>query len=87
MFWNTFCWELDEAPISSALCPERTGSVTIPAYLGPRGYGGVYLDGPEVDWGEVSELVRDSLSFVRAPSASGGSSIKQAMTVFRRSPI
>jgi len=42
----------------------------IPAYVGPRGWVGLYLDGPEVDWDEVSELVRDSYLLI-APKRLG----------------
>lgn len=37
--------------------PER---FYIPAYIGSRGWVGLRLDGPEVDWDEVSELVTGS---------------------------
>jgi hypothetical protein len=30
----------------------------MPAYVGPRGWVGLRLDRPTVDWGEVTELVR-----------------------------
>lgn len=42
----------------------------IPAYVGPRGWVGLYLDLPEVDWDEVSELVRDSYRLI-APKRLG----------------
>ena len=32
----------------------------MPAYVGPRGWVGLRLDLGEVDWGEVSELLRGS---------------------------
>ena len=32
----------------------------IPPYLGPRGWLGVWLDTPEVDWDRVEALVLDS---------------------------
>ena len=41
--------------------PER---FFVPAYLGPRGWIGVRLDLPEVDWAEVAELVWDSYRLV-----------------------
>ncbi|MFI7610784.1 MmcQ/YjbR family DNA-binding protein [Nonomuraea terrae] len=31
-----------------------------PPYVGHRGWAGVYLDVPEVDWDEVAELVADA---------------------------
>ena len=32
----------------------------LPAYIGPRGWVGVRLDVPPVDWGQVAALVRES---------------------------
>jgi hypothetical protein len=32
----------------------------VPAYLGPRGWVGVRLDMPRVDWGEIAYLVQTS---------------------------
>jgi predicted DNA-binding protein (MmcQ/YjbR family) len=32
----------------------------MPAYIGPRGWVGLRLDRPTVDWAEVTELVRGS---------------------------
>ena len=37
--------------------PER---FVMPAYLGPRGWVGMRVDGKSIDWGEVERLVRDS---------------------------
>jgi hypothetical protein len=42
----------------------------IPAYLGPRGWVGLYLDLPEIDWTELLELVRDSYLLI-APKRLG----------------
>jgi predicted DNA-binding protein (MmcQ/YjbR family) len=36
----------------------------VPPYLGPRGWLGLHLDTPEVDWAEVAELVTDSYRLV-----------------------
>jgi predicted DNA-binding protein (MmcQ/YjbR family) len=47
--------------------PER---FFIPAYLGPRGWVGYYLDLQSVDWAEVSELVRESYLLI-APKRLG----------------
>ncbi|MGH2968705.1 MAG: MmcQ/YjbR family DNA-binding protein [Solirubrobacteraceae bacterium] len=35
-----------------------------PAYLGPRGWVGLRLDTPEVDWDEVAGLIADSYLLV-----------------------
>jgi hypothetical protein len=32
----------------------------VPQYLGPKGWIGVYLDTPRVDWDEVAELAAES---------------------------
>jgi phosphoribosylglycinamide formyltransferase-1 len=32
----------------------------MPAYLGPRGWVGLRVDGKTIDWGEVERVVRDS---------------------------
>lgn len=32
----------------------------VPPYVGPSGWIGVYLDGPETDWKEVEELLLDA---------------------------
>ena len=38
----------------------------LPAYIGPRGWVGLRLDGGSIDWTEVAELVRSSY-FAVAP--------------------
>jgi hypothetical protein len=40
-----------------ALDPER---YFVPKYVGGRGWLGVYLDVPGVDWGEIEDLVEDA---------------------------
>jgi predicted DNA-binding protein (MmcQ/YjbR family) len=35
-----------------------------PAYIGPRGWVGLRLDIPGVDWGEVTEMIRGSYRLV-----------------------
>jgi hypothetical protein len=37
-----------------------------PPYVGHRGWIGVYLDVPRVDWDELAGLVRDAHAFVSA---------------------
>lgn len=32
----------------------------VPPYVGPKGWIGVYLDGPEVDWEHLAELLQDA---------------------------
>ncbi len=36
--------------------PER---FFVPPYVGPRGWVGVHLDGPDVDWSEIGSLLAD----------------------------
>jgi phosphoribosylglycinamide formyltransferase-1 len=36
----------------------------VPAYLGPRGWVGLRIDTPKVDWGEVRELVVESYRLI-----------------------
>ena len=36
----------------------------MPAYVGPRGWVGLRLDGKRIDWGEVEELARGSYQLV-----------------------
>jgi phosphoribosylglycinamide formyltransferase-1 len=48
---------VNEALIASA--PDR---FFMPPYVGPRGWVGLYLDRPRVDWEEVRELVTDAYS-------------------------
>jgi predicted DNA-binding protein (MmcQ/YjbR family) len=36
----------------------------MPAYVGPRGWVGLRLDGKRIDWGEVEELARGSYKLV-----------------------
>ena len=49
------------------MAPER---VFVPPYLGHRGWIGVHLDSPRVDWAMVSRLVAQSHALVAG--ASGG---------------
>ena len=44
----------------TALTAAQPARFYLPAYIGPRGWVGLRLDGGEIDWEEVAELVRDS---------------------------
>ena len=46
-----------EQTVLVASDPER---FFVPPYLGPRGWVGLWLDRPDVDWAEVGELVVDA---------------------------
>ena len=47
-----------------ALVAGDPGRYFVPAYLGARGWVGLWLDLPEVDWEEVAELVTESYRLV-----------------------
>src|SRR6266581_2405384 len=42
------------------LSREQPAKFYLPAYIGPRGWVGLRLDRPRVDWSEVAEFVRSS---------------------------
>lgn len=50
----------------------------MPAYVGPRGWVGLRLDVGEVDWEEVSELLRHSFLLIAPKSLSSKVSGHQA---------
>jgi predicted DNA-binding protein (MmcQ/YjbR family) len=41
-----------------------SGRFFVPPYVGGKGWIGVYLDVPDVDWAEVAELVEESYRLV-----------------------
>lgn len=45
---------------AAALVAENAEHFFIPPYVGHRGWLGVYLDVPEVDWEQVEEIVTDA---------------------------
>lgn len=49
----------------------------MPAYIGPRGWVGLRLDLPAVDWSEVKELLRGSYLLTAPAKRSGGKSKAQ----------
>jgi hypothetical protein len=49
---------------NSALAEVHPDRFHIPAYLGSKGWVGLWLDLGEVDWDEVSELMRDAYMLV-----------------------
>lgn len=36
----------------------------VPPYVGHKGWIGVYLDGPDVDWDELADLITDSYRLI-----------------------
>ncbi|HVE92822.1 MAG TPA: MmcQ/YjbR family DNA-binding protein [Actinomycetota bacterium] len=82
-----FCFEVGRpavnvkgAPgVQEALVEQDPGRYFVPAYTGPKGWVGAYVDGTP-DWDEIAELIEDSYRLVapkrlvseldgRAPSA------------------
>ena len=57
--WAAGPKELQEALVSGA--PER---FFVPPYVGHRGWVGLRLDLPEVDWDEVAGVVEDAHAYV-----------------------
>ncbi len=49
---------------NEALAGAQPRRFFLPAYIGPRGWVGLRLDLGEIDWDEVSELVRGSYRLV-----------------------
>lgn len=45
---------------NTALVAAQPDRFYMPAYVGPRGWVALRLDGPEIDWEEVEELMRMS---------------------------
>jgi hypothetical protein len=45
---------------NTTLADEDPARFFIPAYVGPRGWVGAWLDVPEVDWDRIEELVLDA---------------------------
>jgi phosphoribosylglycinamide formyltransferase-1 len=48
------------AGVNTALVTTGPERYTMPAYIGPRGWVGVYLDVANVDWDEAERLVEES---------------------------
>ncbi|MBD0283256.1 MAG: MmcQ/YjbR family DNA-binding protein [Thermoleophilaceae bacterium] len=49
---------------AEALAAAEPARFYTPAYLGPRGWAGLRLDGAEVNWTEVTDLVTESYALV-----------------------
>jgi hypothetical protein len=57
--WAAGPKELQEALVADG--PER---YFVPPYVGPRGWVGLRLDLPEVDWDEVAGVIEDAYAFI-----------------------
>jgi hypothetical protein len=49
-----------EPGVNRALANAEPDRFHIPAYVGPRGWLGLWLDLPEIDWDEIEELILDA---------------------------
>jgi hypothetical protein len=56
---------------NEALIAAHPGKFYMPAYVGPRGWVGLRLDVPGVDWQEVAELLKGSYRLI-APKRLAG---------------
>jgi hypothetical protein len=45
---------------NAAIASSNPDRFFLPPYIGPRGWIGLWLDLPDVDWDEVTELIFDS---------------------------
>src|SRR5258708_5034900 len=54
------CWCAATAEERDALVAEDPDRFFVPPYVGGRGWLGVYLDVPGVDWVELREIVREA---------------------------
>jgi len=57
--WAAGPMELQEALVADG--PER---FFVPPYVGPRGWVGLRLDLPPVDWDEVAGVIEDAYAFI-----------------------
>lgn len=57
-------WCAATAEERDALVAERPDRFFVPPYVGVRGWLGVYLDVPDVDWAEVDEIVREAFRMI-----------------------
>ena len=58
------CWCAAGAEERDALVAEDPDRFFVPPYVGGRGWLGVYLDVPGVDWVELNEIVREAYRLV-----------------------
>jgi hypothetical protein len=58
------CWCAATAEERDALVAEDPDRFFVPPYVGGRGWLGVYLDVPGVNWAELSEIVREAYRLV-----------------------
>ena len=56
---------------NTALAAAQPDRFYIPAYIGPKGWVALRLDGGAVDWDEVAELVRGSYRMVAPKKLAG----------------
>jgi hypothetical protein len=61
-------WCNAPAGIQAELVTTAPDRYFVPPYVGHRGWVGVYLDVPNVDWDEIAELVEDGYRMVAPKS-------------------
>jgi predicted DNA-binding protein (MmcQ/YjbR family) len=61
------------------LVRERPSQFYLPAYIGPRGWVGLRLDGPSVSWDEVGALIASSFSIVAPKTLASAVRSKKAL--------
>jgi hypothetical protein len=49
-----------ESGVNQELAASEPDRFHIPAYVGPKGWLGLWLDLPEIDWDEIEELILDA---------------------------
>ena len=54
------CWAAAAPGVQAARVAEDPGTFFVPPYVGGRGWLGVRLDTPEVDWEAVAEVVEEA---------------------------
>ena len=62
------CWVAAPMGAQEMLVDGKPEVFFRPPYVGDRGWVGIRLDVPEVDWGEVEMIVRDAYRLVAPPA-------------------
>lgn len=63
---------------NTALIASQPERFYMPAYIGSRGWVGLRLDGEEVDWDEVAELIFESYRRVAPKTLAGAANQRKA---------
>lgn len=57
-------WAAGPKELQAALVEDRPERYFVPPYVGPRGWVGLRLDLPRVDWDEVAGVIEDAHAYV-----------------------